>query len=98
MATVRIPPILRGEAGGKRELELAGDTVREVLDALVEAYPSLRSRILPAGELPQFLNVFADGSDIRLSQGLDTPVGASTALILLPAVAGGSAHSSTARA
>jgi sulfur-carrier protein len=97
MATVRIPPILRPEADGKRELDLEGDTVREVLEALVDTYPSLRSRILPANELPQFLNVFADGSDIRLAQGLDTPVGASTALILLPAVAGGRAQTAVTR-
>jgi molybdopterin converting factor small subunit len=86
---VRIPPILRPEAGGNRELKLSGVTVRAVLEALVEAHPALRERILPGGELPQFLNVFADGSDIRLAQGLETPVGDETALILLPAVAGG---------
>ena len=89
MATVRVPPILRSETGGNRELELAGTTVREVLGNLVAAYPPLGERIFAGDELPQFLNVFVDGSDIRLARGLDTEVGAGATMILLPAVAGG---------
>jgi len=87
--TIRIPPILRPEAGGNRNVEAAGTTVREVLEDLIATYPSLRSRIFEGEELPQFLNVFVDGSDVRLFQGLDTAVGASATVILLPAVAGG---------
>jgi molybdopterin converting factor small subunit len=90
MPTVRIPPILRPEAGGNRQLELAGSTVRETLESLIGAYPSLRERIFEGEELPQFLNVFIDGSDIRLLDGLDTAVSDGTTVILLPAVAGGS--------
>ena len=89
MATIRIPPILRPEAGGNRNVEVPGQTVREVLDGLLTTYPSLRDRIYDGGELPQFLNVFVDGSDVRLSEGLDTKVGDATTVILLPAVAGG---------
>jgi molybdopterin synthase sulfur carrier subunit len=90
VATIRIPPILRPEAGGNRNVEVPGQTVREVLDGLLTTYPSLRDRIYDGGELPQFLNVFVDGSDVRLSEGLETKVGDATTVILLPAVAGGS--------
>ncbi len=93
MATVRIPPILRPEAGNNRQLEVAGQTVREVLEGLVATYPPLRERIFEGDELPQFLNVFIDGSDVRLFDGLETPVTADATLILLPAVAGGRAPS-----
>ena len=89
MATVRIPPILRPEAGGNRNVEMPGQTVREVLDGLLATYPSLRDRIYDGNELPQFLNVFVDGSDVRLSEGLETKVGDGATVILLPAVAGG---------
>ena len=89
MATIRIPPILRPEADGQRQVEAGGATVREVLESLVARYPSLRERILAGDELPQFLNVFIDGSDVRLLDGLDTPVADSATVILLPAVAGG---------
>ena len=89
MATVRIPPILRPEAGGNRNVEMPGQTVREVLDNLVSTYPAIRDRVFDGNELPQFLNVFVDGSDVRLFEGLETKVTDGTAVILLPAVAGG---------
>jgi molybdopterin synthase sulfur carrier subunit len=87
--TVRIPPILRSEAGNHRNVEAEGGTVREVLENLVETYPTLRERIFEGEELPQFLNVFIDGTDVRLNDGLETPVGADATVVLLPAVAGG---------
>ena len=89
MATVRIPPILRPEAGGHRQLELEGSTVREALEQLVATYPPLGPRIFAGEQLPQFLNVFVDGADIRLAQGLDTELRDGATVILLPAVAGG---------
>jgi molybdopterin converting factor small subunit len=89
MATVRIPPILRPDAGGNRQVEIEGETVREVLESLVATYPPLRDRIFEGDELPQFLNVFIDGTDVRLSDGLETKVGGGATVILLPAVAGG---------
>lgn len=92
MAAVRIPPILRPDAGGNRQLEVEGATVREVLEHLAAAYPALRERIFSDGELPPFLNVFLDGADVRLAEGLETPVGDGATLILLPAVAGGAAR------
>ena len=61
-----------------------------MLEGLVATYPALRDRIFAEGdELPQFLNVFIDGTDVRLNEGLETQVGADATVILLPAVAGG---------
>ncbi len=89
MPTVRIPSVLRPEAGNNRHVELAGATVREVLESLVATYPTLRNRIFEGDELPQFLNVFIDGTDVRLNEGLETAVAPDATVILLPAVAGG---------
>jgi molybdopterin converting factor small subunit len=89
MAEIRIPPVLRGEAEGNRALRVEGGTVREALDALVDRYPALRPRILEGDGVPSFLNVFVDGEDVRLNEGLATPVGSSSTILLLPAVAGG---------
>ena len=90
MATVRIPPILRPEAGNNRQVEVEGETVREVLESLVATYPPLRERIFDqSDELPQFLNVFVDKTDVRLADGLETKIGSGATVILLPAVAGG---------
>jgi len=90
MPEIRIPPVLRGEAGGNRSLSVDAGTVREALDALVTQYPSLHGRVLEGDELPAFLNVFVDGEDVRLAAGLATEVGAGSTILLLPAVAGGS--------
>jgi len=89
MAAVRIPPTLRGEVGGSRELEARGDTVGEVLDDLADRFPALGAQLLQDGELAAFVNVYLGGEDIRTRDGLDTPVRHGDQLILLPAMAGG---------
>ncbi|MGH2936144.1 MAG: MoaD/ThiS family protein [Gaiellaceae bacterium] len=63
-----------------------------MLENLVANYPSLRERVFEGDDLPQFLNVFIDQDDIRLRDGLDTAVPDGATVILLPAVAGGSAR------
>lgn len=93
MAAVRIPPTLRAEVGGSRELEARGDTVGEVLDDVIERYPALGEQLLQDGELASFVNVYVGGEDIRTLAGLETPVDDSENLILLPAMAGGSGAS-----
>jgi molybdopterin synthase sulfur carrier subunit len=89
MAEIRIPPVLRPEAGGNRTVGVDAETVREALDALVAQYPSLGPRVLEGDGVPSFLNVFVDGDDMRLLGGLDTQVAAGSTILLLPAVAGG---------
>jgi molybdopterin converting factor small subunit len=89
MAHIRIPPVLRGEAAGNRTVEVDAGTVREALDALVTAHPALGGRVLTDDGVPSFLNVFVDGEDVRLLEGLDTPLAAGSTVLLLPAVAGG---------
>ena len=89
MPDVRIPPVLRAEAGGNRSVSVEGDTVRAALAQLLAQFPALEQRVLPDGELPSFLNVFVDGEDIRLLSGLETPVRPGAKVLLLPAVAGG---------
>ncbi len=89
MAAVRIPPTLRAEVGGLRELEVGGDTVGAVIEDLVERYPALADQLYAGGELASFVNVYLGGEDIRTLDGLETPVYESETVILLPAMAGG---------
>ncbi|HEX4745807.1 MAG TPA: ubiquitin-like small modifier protein 1 [Gaiellaceae bacterium] len=89
MASVRIPPTLRAEVGGVRELDAEGETVAEVIDDLVSRFPALETQLLRDGELAEFVNVYVGGEDVRTREGLDTPVAAGDQLILLPAMAGG---------
>jgi molybdopterin converting factor small subunit len=89
MAAVRIPPTLRAEVGGARELEADGTTVAEIIDDLVDRYPPLRTQLLQDGALAPFVNVYLGGEDVRTRDGLDTEVRNGDQLILLPAMAGG---------
>ena len=90
MSTVRIPPTLRTATGGAKQVEVAGGTVREVVQALVAAHPGLEAQLLaPDGDLNRFVNAFLNDTDVRHLQSLDTPVGDRDTLVLLPAMAGG---------
>ena len=88
MTKVRIPPTLRGEAGGERELVGEGETVREVLEDISGRYPALGGTIWEDGDLAPFVNVYVGGEDVRTLAGLETRVNGSS-VILLPAMAGG---------
>jgi len=90
MTPVRIPPTLRAEVGGERQVEADGDTVRAVLEDLVERYPALGTQIFNDGEIATFVNVYLGGEDVRTLDGLETAVANGQTVILLPAMAGGS--------
>jgi molybdopterin converting factor small subunit len=79
---VRIPPTLREQTGGQRELVAEGDTVRDLLDDLMSRFPGLEDQL-------SFANVYLEGEDVRTLDGLDTEVNPGSTVILLPAMAGG---------
>jgi MoaD family protein len=90
VSVVKIPTVLRPQVGGNKEVELAGATVRAVVDALTTQYPSLKSQLLTAdGELNRFVNVYVNGQDVRYLDGLATAVTERDEVRLLPAMAGG---------
>ena len=89
MSLIRIPPTLRGETEGAREVEARGDTVRELLDDLMGRFPGLRHQLVEDDELAPFVNVYVEGEDVRTLDGLETEVEPGSTVILLPAMAGG---------
>jgi molybdopterin converting factor small subunit len=89
MAKVRVPPVLRAEAGGQRELEASGGTVRELLEDLRARVPQLGEKVYDGEQIAPFVNVYLDGEDVRTLDGVDTKVADGATLILLPAMAGG---------
>ena len=89
MSVVRVPPVLREEAGGARQVEASGETVRELLEDLAGRMPALGDKIYDGAEIRPYVNVYVDGEDVRTRDGLDTPVRDSSTVILLPAMAGG---------
>ncbi len=89
MSTIRIPPVLRENTGGSREVTASGATVSEALDDVFAQFPALRDRIAEGGQLSEFVNVYVNGRDVRYADGLSTAVSDADTIILLPAMAGG---------
>jgi molybdopterin synthase sulfur carrier subunit len=91
MATVKIPPVLRPSTGGEKEVPADGTTVGQVLESLAESHPPTRGQLFgETGDLNRYVNVYLNDEDVRVLQGLDTEVGESDVLVILPAMAGGS--------
>jgi len=89
MTKIRIPPTLREQAGGQREVAAEGDTVRDLLEDLMGRFPGLRTQLVEDGDIAPFVNVYVEGEDVRTKNGLETSVDESSTVILLPAMAGG---------
>ena len=89
MAKVRIPPTLRAEVGGVREVEASGATMRERARRPGRPLPGLGAQVLSNGDIAPFVNVYLNNEDVRTLEGLDTPVADGSTVILLPAMAGG---------
>ena len=90
MATVKIPPVLRPSTGGAKQVDAPGPDVGSVLRALGEQHPSTQGQLFgDDGELNRYVNVYLNDEDVRVMDGLATPVGESDTLVILPAMAGG---------
>ena len=86
----RMPPILRPQVGGARQVEATGATLGEALADLFTQYPGVKEQIVDAeGEINRFVNVYVQNEDVRLGEGLATPVPDGSTVIVLPAMAGG---------
>jgi molybdopterin synthase sulfur carrier subunit len=91
MPSVRVPPVLRQHTGGAIEVTVSGDTIGAVLEALVAEHPDTKAQIFSEeGELNRFVNIYLNDEDVRVLDGLDTPVSDTDTIMILPAMAGGS--------
>lgn len=86
---VRIPTVMRTYTGGAKEVSGAGQTVAQLIDDLEARHPGLRGRLVDAGELRRFINVYVNDEDVRFLGGLDAPLRDGDQVVVLPAVAGG---------
>ena len=90
MATIRIPPVLRPQTGGRPEVEADGSTVGEVLRALTADHPDTESQLFGEdGDLNRYVNVYLNDEDVRVLDGLETGVADGDTIVILPAMAGG---------
>jgi len=86
---VRIPTILRTYTDGAKAVDGAGDTLDALFTDLDSRHTGLRDRLVDAGELRRFVNVYLNDEDVRFLEGINTPVRDKDVVTILPAVAGG---------
>jgi sulfur-carrier protein len=90
VARVKLPTILRPHAGGVRDVDAKGTTLRELLDDLEARYPGITAMVLTDdGALHRFVNVYVNDEDVRYLGSLETEVRPGDTVSILPAVAGG---------
>jgi molybdopterin converting factor small subunit len=71
-------------------MEVAGETVRETLEAVFRSSPTLRSYILDdQAALRKHVTVFVDGEQIRDRQHLSDPVSPGSEIFIMQALSGG---------
>ena len=87
MPRIFIPVQLRDLTGGRAEVEAAGATVREIVEALEGAFPGIKERLTKSGELAPMLQVSIDGVFSR--RGLDAKVQPKSEVHFLPVFGGG---------
>jgi sulfur-carrier protein len=87
MARVFIPAQLRDLTAGQAEIEVAGSTVRALVEALEKQYPGMSDRLCSGGELSPALQVSIDGTFSR--RGLDARVQPASEVHFLPVFGGG---------
>ena len=89
--TIHLSGHLKAFSDGEVEIPLSGEFMRvcDALDALWNKYGALHDRILnEQGEIRQHVNIFADGQDVKRSNGLATKIGAGE-IHIFNAVSGG---------
>ena len=75
MPKVKLAGVLVALAGGKAELEVEGDTVKEVLRNLAPVSQRLYERVMgPDGRPRADIYIAVNDVDVRLLSGLLTPV------------------------
>ena len=90
MAVFRIPGPLRTLSGGESAVNVRAQDLRRAIDELDSLHPGFKARLLDEeGQPRQFVNLFLNDNDIRMGEGLDSPVKDGDEIAIVPAVAGG---------
>ncbi len=96
--TISIPTPLRPFTGGLDTVELAGDTVGQVLDGLVATHGGLKRHLMQEdGRLRNFVSLYLNETDIRHLASTATPVRPGDVLTIVPSIAGGAPATAEAK-
>jgi molybdopterin converting factor small subunit len=86
---VSIPTILRTYTDGAKSVEASGATLGAVINDLEAQFPGIADRLVDAGSLRRFVNIYINDEDVRFLGGIDAEVADGDNVTVLPAVAGG---------
>ncbi len=87
---VRIPTPLRRVTNGQDKVEMDGDTLGQIIEAMDSSYPGFKDRLVDEdGEIRYFVNIYLNGEDVRFLQGMETTTKTGDEVSIVPAVAGG---------
>ena len=90
MATVRFPAVMKYYVNNQTEFSVSASTVKEVVDRVIEQYPSIRFHLVDSeGILRKHFNIFVNGTHIRDLNGMDTRLKEEDKVILMASAAGG---------
>ena len=87
MPVVWIPSLMQGLTGGKAQVRVEGETLRQVIDNLEADYPGIKSRVCEGGRIAPGLAVAVDGEVTE--EGLRSRVGPHSEVHFVVAVSGG---------
>jgi len=86
---IHIPTPMRQHTEGQATVEVAGTSVKAVLDALGQKYPAVTGKLFDNGQVRRFVNLYLNDEDIRYLDNMQTAVKDGDELSIIPAVAGG---------
>lgn len=87
---VILPGAWHEVVGERRRLDIPARSVGELLGELVRRFPSLAGWLDNGmGQLPDFVHVFVGGEDIRIRQGMETPLAPDDEVHVVVVMAGG---------
>ena len=90
MPIVRFPAVMKYYVNNQTEFFIPAETVKEVLDRVMEQYPSVKFHLVDSGgHLRKHFNVFVNGTHIRDLNGMDTRLHEEDKIILMASAAGG---------
>ncbi|MEL6130487.1 MAG: MoaD/ThiS family protein [Cyanobacteria bacterium J06636_28] len=87
---VLIPTPLQKFTNNEATVEIGGDNIVALLDALEAKFPGIKARLCDdSGELRRFVNFYVNSEDIRFLDGKETALSEGDEVSIVPAVAGG---------
>lgn len=90
--TVRLPGALRDSTGGQTRLQAKAGTLADVIADIDRRHPGFRSRVLDdSGAIRTYVNVYIGDDDARARGGTGATVPDGSEVMVIPAMAGGTA-------